>query len=243
MIYCLPPNLVQFKLMFEHSLIAKIESGIFLYDIDYKLIQSFLKYNYLIELTTSWDVYETLLHILIDQNEIYTDLSIYFSNYIKIQRNNKKNGFSLFLPVPSRGCLEAKVPQELCSCELSLGLDLNHQKVIKGAQSMIDYINNDLLKDYSTKCVKLKLFKVIDAQTYLKYPNKYSIIFSTYPGNAIFDGSVLFNQNSNRTIKNVEVIGTISRISFYGMTSKCVNNYFLKNYCYCKIIHKSKSKY
>ena len=232
-------------------------------------------------MTTWWDVYETLLHLLLDQDQIINnqnnnngsninydndynlDNSEYYQDRLMNRKNiNQPNGHSLFFPIPNRNCKTANIPSYLCSCDLSVDLDINSDIIKQGVSFLIGYINNYLLKDYQKICMKLTLNKIIDAQMY-QNKNKYSVIFQTGPNNASFDATFLvsykkefnissaqFSSNStmganNQTSENktsiveplltpkFKLLGNIVRINTYGLSSKCIKVYFLKNYCYC----------
>ena len=152
------------------------------------------------------------------------------SNYLKNKMERDENlnkGLSLFYPLPSRDCKEAKIPDQFCSCDQTTDVDLRDEVVVNGAEFLVDYINNVLLKQHREKCAKLHLKSVQMAKKFSAELNKYSIIFTTNPNNATFDATFVVLQ------KGFELKGSISRISLYGLTSHCIENYFLKNYCYC----------
>lgn len=200
----------------------------------------------LIELTSWYDVYETLLHLLHDQKNLQYES--YESDYLKNINDqryyiNKPRGYSLFTQLPHRNCNETNIPEYLCSCGISLSTDVNSRIIQKGSEFLINYINNVLLKDHHDICVILKLEYIIDAQL---HNNKYSVIFKTQlPSNAVFDASyeLIKLKAENEKLNNDEVrydettklklVGRIIRINSYGVSSKCMNVYWLKNFCYC----------
>ena len=218
-------------------------------------------------MTTWWDVYETLLHLLLDQEQILNnqnnnssninndndynlDNSEYYQDRLMNRKNvNQPNGHSLFFPIPNRNCKTANIPSYLCSCDLSVDLDINSDIIKQGVLFLVGYINNYLLKDYKTICMNLTLYKIIDAQKYQE--NTFSVIFQTGPNNAAFDAKFLvsfkkeFNTSNNQTSENktsilepllspkFKLLGNVVRINRYGLSSECIKVYFLKNYCYC----------
>ena len=172
-------------------------------------------------MTTWWDVYETLLHLLLDQDQIINNLdnnnnsssinydieneklenyflenSNYFQDRIKNRNKlNKPNGYSLFSPIPNRNCKTANIPSYLCSCDISVDIDTKNEIVKQGALFLVSHINDYLLKDYRSICMNLTLNKIIDAQIY-QNKNKYSVIFQTSPNKAVFDASFTFKNKT-----------------------------------------------
>ena len=166
---------------------------------------------------------------MIDQINIDPARSIYLKDKLK----RPSSGFSLFLPVPYRNCAQANIPEYLCSCQADAKVNLSKEDLDKAhnaAEFLVKYINDILLVNYRQICLPLELKRISDAQIVDKKLLKFSIIFETKPNGAIFDGIVTPNQ----TTKSFNLIGKISRVNLYGSTSKCMDSYFLKNYCYCK---------
>ena len=102
---------------------------------------------------------------------------------------------------------------------------------------MVNYINEVILKDSKDICVKYELKEIIDAQlTKDGERNRYLVIFKVSPNDAIFDGTVVEkDMNSPELNHKFNILDRIQRISSYGTTSKCINIYFLRSFCYCKI--------
>ena len=196
-------------------------------------------------MTTWWDVYETLLHLLFDQEQIINnqnnnssnlnngndynlDNSEYYQDRLMNRKNvNQPNGHSLFFPIPNRNCKTANIPSYLCSCDLSVDIDINSDIIKQGVLFLVGYINDIILKDLKEFCMILTLDKIIVAQIFEK-KNKYAVIFQAGPNNAIFDAQF--------TIDNYgyfQLYGKIIRINHYGNTANCINSYYLRNFCYC----------
>lgn len=190
-------------------------------------------------MTTWWDIYETLSHVLLDQKDISTDYatSAYLQDLEKRKQNQK--GHSLFTLLPNRNCKTAHIPQYLCACQISTDVDLSNPMILKAAKYMVDHINNVLLKDHQDICMRLKLSKILDAQIYSLTSNKYSVIFQTSPNDAVFDGTIILEpSNSVLSSDGFKIFGEIIRINTYGISSICIQKYHLKNYCYCYEYHK-----
>ena len=185
-------------------------------------------------MTTWFDVYETLLHLLLDQIYIGKRETQYFK--LNGERTNFLKGKSLFTQIMDRNCTIAHIPQSLCICGLFLNINQNSTIIKLAAVYMVNYIHGVILKDNKNVCVEYDLKEIVDAQlTKDGEKNKYLIIFKVSPNDAIFDGTVVERDlNSTELVSKFTLLDQIQRISSYGTTSKCVNVYFLRNYCYCK---------
>ncbi len=107
---------------------------------------------------------------------------------------------------------------------------------MQGALFVIHLINNVYLEKYQDLCVPLELGKVLRAEGFYLNKNKYSIIIETKPSNATFDATFLMHNLGALSIQNnFSIVGDVARINKYSQTSKCVNNYFAKNFCYCMV--------
>ena len=58
--------------------------------------------------------------------------------------------------------------------------------------------------------------------------NRYQFSILAQPGDAIFEATLEINR------KGISVIGKIIRSSRYGNQSHCVNDAYLKNFCFCR---------
>ena len=195
-------------------------------------------------MTTWWDVYETMMHLLLDQTNMNSIKSSYLNDLSKRKRasSNMPKGKSLFLPISNRNCESANIPAYLCSCTLSFDIDIKDKIIQSGALYVVDYINTVLLNRYQDICMVLKFKSVIDAQISKQKTTEYSIIFDTYPNEAKFDAKFQIQPGYK---DKFNLIGKIIRINSYGLSSKCIKNYELRNFCYCysyAIQAKKKSK-
>lgn len=57
----------------------------------------------------------------------------------------------------------------------------------------------------------------------------YIVNIKTVPGEAKFEARVRHNINSD----TIKVVGDISRTNMYGSQSECMDDYFLRLFCYC----------
>lgn len=179
-------------------------------------------------LTTHYDLHETLLDLL-----NYDNLTQKLASQNEL--HDAKKAYSLFEKIPdTRTCLTSGISEHWCTCQTSVEIDVNKPEVLNSAYYAVDYINS-MLSKYED-CVNLTLSNVTSARIHthsehLKFKAQdYTIIFSTTPGNALFETTIRLNNVSNVH----SVIGTISRITLYGNQSHCVSEFQMKLYCYCK---------
>ncbi len=175
-------------------------------------------------LTSWWDLYETILHLLLDQDVMKLSESNYLTDRVQTRKNELKRGLSLFLPIPYRTCEEAGVPSHFCACNIKYETQSDPKLVAKAAKFLVNLINK-YLRNYENLCSKVVLTKILDSKKIYNV-NKYSLIFETSPNSAVFDATVLVKGG-------FELVGKITRLNMYGRTSYCMDSLFLKNYCYC----------
>ena len=151
-------------------------------------------------------------------------------------------GQSMFNIISERNCTAASIPQSLCSCGSLLNIDINSSIIKAAAIFVVNYINNQILKGKENLCMKYELKEIIDAQVIFgEVKNKYLVIFKVSPNDAIFDATVMEKElNSTNLMDAFNIVDQIQRISTYGVTSKCINVYLLRSFCYCKSYHKKR---
>ncbi|XP_071091028.1 uncharacterized protein [Haliotis cracherodii] len=182
-------------------------------------------------LTTPFDVYETLKDIL------------YFDGNVK-QASVTDRGISLFSEVPrDRSCDTAAILPHWCTCLEREYVPVTSVNVTNAAKSILNHINEELF-DYGHLCEVLKVQEIKEAV--LMIPNKgvlqhlkntrikavltLQLTFVTSPGGGLFEGTVTLDETTGR----YSTAGDISRINRYGDQSKCMDNFHLQKYCYCK---------
>lgn len=193
---------------------------------------------------TSWfDVYKTLSHILVYPKE--PDSSIH--------------GRSLLNEVPAvRSCKDAYIPSHWCPCLQWTAVDPRHNHVQRAVLHTVKYINSVNSHDPlgARYCAQLTLGEVQHSEVetppnevlrVLESDNdgnelvygynprgksqcKYQITFQTLPNNGIFEASVQYDKGKF----NVE--GGVNRINEYGEQLKCIARLLphLSKYCFCK---------
>lgn len=175
------------------------------------------------QLTTPFDIYETLLDLL-NPGSLHDSL---------LQKRSDRNTSvdqrsSLFLPVSARrNCSSMGIAEHWCACRRGNKTKTGSKVKAMAAGKLLDHINK-LLKNYP-QCRKLILDHVYDV--YLIENSKqwriYTVMIKTSPGDGIFDGTLL------RHGKRWVISGTVSRLNLYRNQSDCVNDVAVKMYCYC----------
>ncbi|XP_049303312.1 uncharacterized protein LOC125776225 [Bactrocera dorsalis] len=177
-------------------------------------------------LTTPYDIYATLKHIL---EEADPDIQVPYVN-------GSTPGNSIFREIPEeRTCQDANIPDHWCTCvpyetvPTSDGLAKNVTALVLG--EMNQYLVN---KDISDICAELKLERINSVEMkMIKIPNEstYRINFEANPEKARFQATVVYNITTNTIDTKVE---DISRLDWYAKTSNCIDLKEEKKYCICK---------
>ncbi|OWF43798.1 uncharacterized protein LOC110459247 [Mizuhopecten yessoensis] len=193
-------------------------------------------------LTTAFDVHAMIDDIL-HQN---FDLQLKTT-----QREKPPRGISLFRKIPKeRTCADAGISEQFCPCFVSKPADMKSPEVQKVVNFSVDKINR-LLNDHREVCEVLHLSQIKDAQlvtsnfkryetkktftikeffnTPVEDENKYTVLIETTPGGALFEVTAHVETDGE-----VILIGDITRTNKYGTQSQCINDKFLRNYCFCK---------
>jgi hypothetical protein len=188
-------------------------------------------------LTTSLDIYETLLDLLnLEQIE---KLSLRGRSEELEKAKFKPRQISLFLPVhKSRTCLEAGIDPPWCTCLMSEPVSVTDDTIKNMSLVLLEHMNS-LLKPYEV-CSKLQLREVKYASVQSPYVHltnntkdqglkDYVLVIRTTPGNALFQATVRHHIGNS----SIKVAGAVSRINTSDSQSSCVTDPHLKLYCYC----------
>jgi hypothetical protein len=173
------------------------------------------------KLTTLYDLHETLRNIL------------NFNGGEVPQYSVPQRGESLFSKISdTRNCSDVGVPESMCSCSQYKKVEntsLIYRKF--DLSNIVVRKINDLLENHMTICEQLTLDKtiIVYMDTSKKRLQGFKITIRTSPGGALFEAPVFVDSTTNE-----HKVGLILRINRYGDQSKCVNDYFLRNYCFCK---------
>lgn len=192
---------------------------------------------------TSWyDVYATLNHILVYPKE----------------PQGLVNGKSLLTEIPAvRSCKDAHIPSHWCPCLQWTPVDQRHDHVHRAVLETVRHINelNSRETLAARHCEKLTLGEVKHSEVetvsnevlnFYKsgkneepvlayYPGvkdqcNYQVTLTTLPNNGIFEATVGYVGGEFR------VKGSVSRIDSYGDQPKCIADSLphLRKYCQCK---------
>ncbi|XP_065164171.1 uncharacterized protein [Atheta coriaria] len=177
-------------------------------------------------LTTPFDLHETFIDLLHPERHLNT---------------TTPRGVSLFREISkNRTCAAAGIAQHWCTCQNSVNIDTTTDVVVQAVNHTVQHINN-LLIGYAD-CLTLKLVSIEDAREltndnelkeYTRSTRDFTVTFKTEPGGAIFEATVR-REEMNSNTPNYTVTGTVSRINLYGEQSRCITDFHLKLYCYCR---------
>jgi hypothetical protein len=185
-------------------------------------------------LITAWDVFQTLRHFL------FLNVKGDFDYRSDQFRQNKPyvrhlRGISIFEEIPSnRSCVDAMIPDKQCPCYATEKIPVENflnttQVPIENATMVIkDYLNNKA-GNFRDLCAIYSLDKIVSIKKMLK--NKidiYQFVVIAQPGDSWFEANLVI-KNEN----NAEIYGEVNRLSLYGKSANCMNNSFLRNFCYC----------
>lgn len=179
-------------------------------------------------LTTPFDLHEMLIDLgemKVDDRTISTRMKTSYA---------KNRAISLFLPVPgNRTCEAAGIAEHWCTCQKGRKLRTDRKDTSQASAHLLKHINS-MIRDL-TQCAPLTLAEVIEAtemnvsglEDVEKSWREILLVVRVSPSNAIFEATL-------RKDEEWTVTGSVSRLNLYGDQSRCVDNYQLKLYCYCK---------
>jgi hypothetical protein len=182
----------------------------------------------------------------------------FFLSFLGEPNYQLRYGKTLFEEIPEdRSCNSIPILEHWCSCQTSE--PINNLEIINPiSEFIVKSVNGLLSEKFSDKCVELKLDKIISAYEqhlsdkvlqfeqslndvlerhviFKKEPVKevtkhYMLTIKVKPSNALFEATVSLNTTTGQT----RLIGEISRINYYGNQSTCINDQFMRRYCFCK---------
>ncbi|XP_074028453.1 uncharacterized protein isoform X3 [Leptinotarsa decemlineata] len=179
------------------------------------------------KLTSPYDLHMTLKHILVLSGHNFTSTPSQACPKCR----------SLFEKVePERSCEDAGIAQHWCTCAgyISTTLDEKLEKsitnyVLEEIHAIIQYKNG------AHKCAEYSVDKILSIQISQPiYHKKESFLLITIKTNpkAIFETTIGYYGDLKDL--NLSISGDISRLDSYNEHSKCVENAYLKKYCYCR---------
>ncbi|CAD6992585.1 unnamed protein product [Ceratitis capitata] len=177
-------------------------------------------------LTTPYDIYATMKHILED-----TEPGAQVP-YL----NGSTRGLSIFREIPeNRTCSDANIPEHWCTCVPYEIVPTKDATALNVTKMMINEINQYLSrKNITDKCSELNLKEIGDVKLKMLRTSDeftYRITFVVNPKQARYQATVVYNKSLNAIDIDVE---EISRLDSYAETSKCINLKEEKKYCICK---------
>ena len=194
------------------------------------------------KLIGAYDIYQTLRHFKLMNTQFEKELDrSQFTVNDKYTRYSR--GISLFERIPvNRSCEDALVPNQYCLCfEENAITILEFEKernitMFNVTNYFLIFVNN-LIKNVTDKCKEFQFDKVNEIRRYIIDSRfaQYKFIILLQPGNALFE--VLISVDLTRTRKDtnlISVVGNVVRLSMYGHQSFCLNDKFLRRFCYCR---------
>lgn len=179
-------------------------------------------------LTTPYDVYMTLQHILTLSRFNYTMKSITSCPHCK----------SLFSEIElSRSCERAGIAPHWCTCSGFSDLNRKDDIVLAAANFLVKEIQSNVAKmGGSQKCANYRLGKVLVSSISDKFSYKndtYLLISIETVPKAVFESTIHLKKDAKNNT-NFVIDSSISRLDSYFQHAKCVSEEMLKMYCYCK---------
>jgi hypothetical protein len=163
-------------------------------------------------------------------------------------------GISLFLPIPRRrNCAEAGIPLHSCICYPKVKVSLEDPLVNRATTFLLNHLND--LVAVEPSCAVLKVGSILGAESRINVsttpPNQnqsrtwdlkrskaqrqlqildLGLTVQTLPGYGLFEATLLADKEK---LGEWTVSGSVSRINMYQNQSSCVEDPFLKQYCFC----------
>ena len=173
------------------------------------------------KLVTFLDVHKTLLNLLEMKD-----------SPLPVFNDGKEKSISLFSEIPlNRTCVDARIPQEFCSCISFKSISLENKTIKKSVSHLLSSISAIVLP-YNNKCTSLHLKKIVSAKLLdSKDPRIILVVVAVQvmPSEGIFEATIKYSKENDR----FSVVGHITRLNKYENQSWCVNEVKLKPFCFC----------
>lgn len=188
-----------------------------------------LKLNY-DKLTTPYDLYMTLQHLL----------KIHDNNYTITKSNGCPNCHSLFEVVSnSRSCEDVSIDPHYCTCTSYTPISKQSKISVEATEHVLNELRHIINKSKDAKnCATYRLKDVLSSslsnnrEKFNKSNAKYMLLVIRTIPEAVFEATVSLINNTDNTI-TYNLNGDISRLDSYAIHSKCIEDYNLKKYCHC----------
>lgn len=182
-----------------------------------------LKFNANSRLTTPYDLYMTIQHIIVLSGLKYDVQPSKACPACK----------SFFEEIPSRSCKEANIDMHWCTCYGHQDVQTSEELIKLAGDYVVDNVNQRI-SQYSKeahKCAKYTFSQVLRADAAVRISSinqTYLVTIVKTQPEAIFECTL--------TIENGIITqgSYLSRIDSYHSNSNCVRNSDLRKYCYCK---------
>lgn len=181
-------------------------------------------------LTTPFDLYSTLSDLVnldtIENDKIQQRTSSFYT---------QDRSISLFLPIPgNRTCYMAGIDDHWCTCHTGKKISTSSVEAAEAAAFLVRQLNVIVLPHVQCERLQLAdLLEVTEMEVGTPGENEvgwreFMVTVRTAPGGGLFEGTLRYDSGG------WSLAGTVSRLNLYGDQSRCVHDYQLKLYCYCR---------
>ena len=210
-----------------------------------RIPKTFIKSNYFANLSNNknrlvsfYDLYQTMRHFLYLQNMNYKSQLSNLKFNINDIKTPHLRGISLFEKIPvNRSCSDAMIPDNFCNC-IRTAL-VNEKDFKKRYKISFDYVFDFILErinemtelNYRNICIPYHKDVINSVSKYdiTKY-NRYKFIVTVQPGDTWFTSSIQISEEPELVLRDY---GRLIRMSLYREQAHCVDNVFIKPYCFC----------
>jgi hypothetical protein len=196
-----------------------------------------------VKLVTAFDVFQTLRQFYHLNGNYSKEVD---RNQFKLNDKNVRQlrGISLFEEIPiNRSCSDAFIPDNYCGYNMESIISEENFKSSSNftfkevSNSIIKHIN-DLTEKYRNVCEPFNLDSInrVSRLGFSNEKNLFQFVIIVSPGDAWFQIFIKLKKINNKSDKLSVVFDKVVRVSPYGNQSHCIENSYLRNFCYCKSV-------
>ena len=196
------------------------------------------------KLVSFYDIYQTLRHFLfLNKYDAMNEDQLVCSKQFEINSHQKRTsrGISLFQLIPkTRNCSNALISNKLCNCydkseitEITFRNETGYSFNYAAKKILNDIIKLTDEKRHICELYNLRKNHTISLNRINLKPGKsmyYKAMIIADPGEAWFESNIFYDSK----LQEIKIPSVPTRMSRYGNQSECINDSYLKNFCYCK---------